>query len=181
MSPVTVFFRTLLKSSAIFVGAAAVFLHPSLEWRGATAERTTVGAQQRFSEAAVDALIGALSDTDAGVRLQAAHALGTLNVTRSVPALISAMADNDHAVRASAIDALGVIGDPRALDALTHAMKDPDAVIRRHAAAAVASISGASGHARPSPAPHPHPHPHPHPQPHPQPHPDADAGRVEVR
>ena len=35
MSPVTVFFRTLLKSSAIFIGAAAIFLHPSLEWRSA--------------------------------------------------------------------------------------------------------------------------------------------------
>ena len=42
MSPVTVFFRTLLKSSAMFVGAAAIFLHPSLDWRsGATAERTS--------------------------------------------------------------------------------------------------------------------------------------------
>ena len=30
MSPVTVFFRTLLKSSAIFIGTAAIFLHPSL-------------------------------------------------------------------------------------------------------------------------------------------------------
>jgi HEAT repeat protein len=173
MSPVTVFFRTLLKSSAIFVGAAAVFLHPSFDWRGASTERTAVGAQQRFSEGAVDALIGALRDTDAGVRLQAARALGSLNVTRAVPALIAAMADKDHVVRASAIDALGLIGDPGALDALTNAMKDQDPVIRRHAAAALASVSGAGGHAHPSPAPHPHPHPRPRP--------NADGGRLEPR
>ena len=33
MSPVAVFVRTLLKSSAIFIGATAIFLHPQLEWR----------------------------------------------------------------------------------------------------------------------------------------------------
>ena len=46
MNPVTVFFRTLLKSSAIFIGATAIFLHPSLEWRGAAIDRTTVGANR---------------------------------------------------------------------------------------------------------------------------------------
>ena len=34
MSPITVFVRTLLKSSAIFIGATAIFLHPQLECRG---------------------------------------------------------------------------------------------------------------------------------------------------
>jgi HEAT repeat protein len=167
MSPVTVFFRTLLKSSAIFVGAAAIFLHPSLDWRsGATAERTSVGAQQRLSESAVNGLIGALSDTDAGVRKQAAHALGSLGAADAVPALTAAIADKDRDVRTAAIDALGAIGDPRALDALTPALKDEDAVIRRHAAAAIADVGGARGaHATPHPTPHPAPHPHPHPHP----------------
>jgi hypothetical protein len=52
MSPVTVFFRTLLKSSAILVGAATIVLNPALEWRSATQATgsalpgTIVGAQQ---------------------------------------------------------------------------------------------------------------------------------------
>lgn len=90
MSPAAVFVRTLLKSSAIFIGTAVVFLHPSLEWRGSArqgASGVTVGAQQAGSEAAVDALIGALKDTDAGVRREAARALAQLNSRRAVPAL----------------------------------------------------------------------------------------------
>jgi hypothetical protein len=66
MSPLAVFVRTLLKSSAIFIGTATIFLHPGLEWRSAT--QGIVGARQGASEAAVDGLIAALKDTDAGVR-----------------------------------------------------------------------------------------------------------------
>ena len=33
MTPLAVFVRTLRKSSAIFVGTAAIFLHPQLEFR----------------------------------------------------------------------------------------------------------------------------------------------------
>jgi HEAT repeat protein len=158
MSPVTVFFRTLLKSSAIFIGTAAIFLHPSLDWRGrAMNERTTVDAQQGPAEAAVDGLIAALKDSDAGVRRAAADALGELDNRRAVPALIEAVKDADPDVRRHAIDALGEIGDPRALDALTKALKDEDATIRRHAAAAIAEVSGDGS------GPHPHPHPYPHP------------------
>src|SRR4051794_15503449 len=97
MSPATVFFRTLLKSSAIFIGAAAIFLHPSLEWRS-TAQQTAgtlVGAQQSGSEAAVDALIGALKDSDASVRREAARALSQMNSRRAVPALAAALKDAD--------------------------------------------------------------------------------------
>ena len=65
MSPVTVFFRTLVRTSAMFLGAAAMFLHPPLEWRAAS-HGTVVGAQQGASEAAIDGLIGLLKDTDAG-------------------------------------------------------------------------------------------------------------------
>jgi HEAT repeat protein len=160
MSPVTVFFRTLLKSSAIFIGTAAIFLHPSLEWRGsALDERTTVGAQQAPAEAAIGGLIAALKDSDAGVRREAADALGVLDSRRAVPALIEAVKDADPDVRRHAIDALGEIGDSRALDALTKALKDEDATIRRHAAAAIAEVSGDGS------GPHPHPHPHPRPVP----------------
>ena len=187
MSPVAVFIRTLLKSSAIFIGAAAIFLHPSLEWRPAAAlgGGTSVGAQQSGSEAAVDALIIALKDSDAGVRREAARALAQMDSRR--PALAASLSDSDPQIRASvasalgeigdasAVDALvaavkdkvvdvrrrvvgalGEIGDARALDALTQALKDEDAGVRRAAASAIAEIGGTSG-------PHPHPHPHPHP------------------
>jgi hypothetical protein len=127
MSPLTVFFRTLLKSSAIFIGTAMIFLHPSLEWRDANGDRTAVGAQQSAREGAIAGLIALLKDTDPGVRAQAA-------------------------------DTLGEIGDHKALDALTGALKDEDASVRRHAAAAIAKLSGGTG-------PHPHPHPLPHPMP----------------
>ena len=74
MTPLTVFFRTLLKSSAIFMGAGYIMLHPSLDMRSGT--RGAVTAQKSPSEAAIDGLIAALKDSDAGVRRQAAAALG---------------------------------------------------------------------------------------------------------
>jgi HEAT repeat protein len=86
MSPVTVFFRTLLKSSAIFIGTAAVFLHPSLEWHGAV-DRTTVGAQPGARQAAIAALVVALNDPDARVRSTAADALGELRATARIVAV----------------------------------------------------------------------------------------------
>jgi HEAT repeat protein len=158
MSPVTVFFRTLLKSSAMFVGAALIFLHPSLEWRSGAVDRATVGAQQGAREAAIAALITAVKDPDVGVRVQAIDALAELEAHDAVDALITAAKDKSPDVRRHAIDALGEIGDSRALDVLTQALKDEDATIRRHAAAAIAEVSGGTG-------PHPHPHPHPHPMP----------------
>jgi len=33
MTPLTVFFRTLVKSSAIFLGAGYIMLHPSIDLR----------------------------------------------------------------------------------------------------------------------------------------------------
>ena len=41
MSPLTVFLRTLIKSSAIFLGAGAIFLNPSLDWSASRAAVTT--------------------------------------------------------------------------------------------------------------------------------------------
>jgi HEAT repeat protein len=161
MSPVTVFFRTLLKSSAVFIGAAAIFLHPSLEWRGTAVDRTAVGAQQGAREAAVAGLIALLKDPDPGVRSQAADTLAELEAHDAVDALIASVKDANVDVRRHVIDALGEIGDPKALDALTRALKDEDAGVRRHAAAAIAEVSGDGT----GPRPHPHPHPHPHPMP----------------
>src|SRR4029078_8871893 len=93
MSPVPVFFRTLLKSSAIFIGAATIFLNPGLEWRsgtqatGSAPRGTSVYTAQGGREGTVDALIVALKDTDAGVRRQAARALTELNSQRAAAAL----------------------------------------------------------------------------------------------
>ena len=93
MTPLTVFVRTLMKTSAIFIGATVVFLHPRLDWSasgGARAQRGPadsigVTAGQSSAEAAIDGLVGALKDSDAGVRRQAAAALGQLGSPRAVP------------------------------------------------------------------------------------------------
>src|SRR5256885_15941233 len=60
MSPFHVFCRTLQRSSAVFLGVAAIFLHPPLEW--SSASHGGLVAQQSGSEARVDALISALKD-----------------------------------------------------------------------------------------------------------------------
>src|SRR5260221_12411707 len=98
MSPVTVFFRTLLKSSAIFIGTATIFLNPALECRSTT--HAGVGAQQAGSEAAVDGLIALLKDTNAGVRRAAGNALAELDSRRAVPGALPGVIDGDPQHRA---------------------------------------------------------------------------------
>lgn len=71
MSSVTVFFRTLMKTSAIFIGTVGVFLHPPLEWNAAS----SVSAGKSPRHAARDGLAGAMRDPDARVRREAASAL----------------------------------------------------------------------------------------------------------
>ena len=96
MSPMAVFIRTLLKTSAIFIGTTLVFLHPPLDW----APGRTVTAQQSPAEAAIDALVLALHDSDQHVRRTAAASLARLAHPRSLRALTMARdADPDPAVR----------------------------------------------------------------------------------
>lgn len=190
MSPLAVFLRTLARSSAIFLGAGAIFLHPSLEWRGDS--RAVVGALQAPRDAAIDGLIAALQDTDAAVRRQAVVALGELGSARAaspvadllkdpqpavraaaartleaidarqaVPALTAAMSDANASVRRAVVSALGALGDAAALDALTRALKDEDASVRRAAASAIAEIGGDGPVVHPHPRPRPRPHPRP--------------------
>ena len=136
MTPLAVFLRTFLRTSAIFAGASIVFLHPPLEWSaGGGAAR----AQKSPIEAAVDGLLVALKDPVEDVRCQAAWALGRAGKARAVEALIEALKDSP-AVRRQAIRALGQIGDPRALPALNAALKDDDTRVRRYAAKAIARI-----------------------------------------
>lgn len=135
MTPLAVFVRTLLKTSAIFLGTAIVFLNPPMEW---TAGRA-VTAQKSATESAVDGLLGALKDPDRDVRAQAAWALGQMRAKRAVPALISAMTDEAD-VRRSVVRALGEIQDPATVKVLTDALQDEDGKVRRYAARALAKL-----------------------------------------
>ncbi len=81
MSPMTVFVRALLKSSAICLGVALAIVQPSF---GGGPPRRAV-AQQSPTQAAIDGLVEALRDPDPGVRRNAAFALGELraaNISR---------------------------------------------------------------------------------------------------
>src|SRR5262245_5294761 len=152
MSPVTVFIRTLLKSSAIFIGTAAIFLHPQLEWRAAGTEGRVgvlgggagVIARQAPTEAAIDGLIALLKDPDVGVRRQAVRSLASLNGRRAAPALAAAMKDSDPEMRAAIVSALGELGDAQSVPALSAALKDESIVVRARAASALGEIGDRS-------------------------------------
>src|SRR5262249_49183310 len=118
MTPLAVFVRTLLKTTAIFIGATVVILHPSLEWTSARGPSLSVTAGQSPREGAVDGLVALLKDSDAGVRRQAAAALGEIGNARAVTGLTEALKDSDADVRQHALSALGEIGDARAVSAI---------------------------------------------------------------
>ena len=99
MTPLAVFIRTLLRTSAIFIGTTMVFLHPPNEW---TSGRT-VSAGPSGREMAVDALISVMNDSDAGVRRQVAASLGTSANPRALPALRMMLHDAEPAVRRAAL------------------------------------------------------------------------------
>ncbi|HEX5473987.1 MAG TPA: HEAT repeat domain-containing protein [Vicinamibacterales bacterium] len=138
MTPLTVFVRTLVRSSALFLGVTIVFLHPTLDW---TTAGEAARAQQGPTVSAVDGLAGVLTDSDAGVRLQAAAALGAIGSPRAVAALARALTDANPNVRARSATALGEIGDRAALDALAAARKDEDPTVRRCVVEAIALIT----------------------------------------
>ena len=116
MSPLAVFVRTLLKSSAIFIGATAIFLHPQLEWRTADDSRRVVGAAPgRPGE-------GGGRRPDRGVEGHRRRrpppgrsARSRDEQPRAVPALVAAMKDADADTRAIVVSALGELGDVRAV------------------------------------------------------------------
>jgi HEAT repeat protein/beta-lactamase regulating signal transducer with metallopeptidase domain len=101
---------------------------------------------QQATAAAVNSLIGALSDSDAEVRMSSVQALGQLEDERAVIALSNALRnDSDARVRRVAAWALGNIEDARAVPALTHALKnDRDAEVRRTSVWALGQIESAS-------------------------------------
>ncbi len=140
MSPFAVFFRTLSRSSAICLGVALVIVNPSFEWSSSRSAR----AQKSPKEAAVDGLIAALKDTDAGVRRQAAGALGEVGNARAVPALIGAINDEQVEVRLRVISALAEFSDAQAAPALRQALKDSEPRVRARAAAALGELGDRS-------------------------------------
>jgi HEAT repeat protein len=84
--------------------------------------------------AAVQPLIGCLSDRDWAVREAAAKALGRLKDARAVEPLLGCLNDVSWQTRRAAALALGQLGNTRAGDALARKLKDEDWTVRQAAA-----------------------------------------------
>lgn len=92
------------------------------------------------TNAAVPALIAALSDPDMNVRIAAAHSLGNLEDPRAIPGLIAATRDANVKLRSAAFDALSNFEDPRIVEPMIAALKDPDADVREQAARSLGDL-----------------------------------------
>lgn len=118
MSVMAVFVRTLLKASAIFLGATIAIVQPSLD---RSTSRTSVTAHKSPRSAALDGLRAALTDDDAGVRRAAARALSAIDPASPTPDqpppiadLTKELAAADPAARARAACALREHGEAAA-------------------------------------------------------------------
>ena len=126
MTPLAVFFRTLSRTSAIFLGTVAVFLNPPLDWGTSRTATAVKGPRQ----ATIDGLIYALRDPDSGVRREVARALeayAVIDAQRAVVAeLTKELASTDAVTRARAACQLREAGDEAApaLDALMTLLAD---------------------------------------------------------
>lgn len=102
--------------------------------------------QEKSVRYAVAPLMRALSDRDAGVRLEAAQSLGQMEDTAAVAALARALRnDADASVRKMAAWALGNIESSDAVPALVHALRnDRDLEVRRTSVWALGQIEDAS-------------------------------------
>ena len=102
MSPLALFVRTVMKTSAICIGATWVVMHPTLDWSASRA--TSLTAQPGPNGAAVQGLVAALGDEDGNVRREAAAALDRIRTAqgRSVRELTDDLSAADPAIRARA-------------------------------------------------------------------------------
>ncbi len=107
-----------------------------------TAQNVSSGSET-IADSELGNLINALNDSDAGVRLKAAEALGKLADARAVDSLIEILRyDADRDVRLKAAWALGQIDDPRAIDPLSYAsVKDADSYVRGEAYDALQKVT----------------------------------------
>ena len=126
MTPLTVFFRTLSRTTAIFLGTALVFLHPPLEWGRSQSVTATKGPRQMT----IDGLSLALRDPDAGVRRAVARALdayAAIDAQRAAVAdLTKELSSTDAATRARAACGLRDLGGEAvaAIDTLVATLAD---------------------------------------------------------
>ena len=81
----------------------------------------------------VEALIGALADSDPGVREMVVMTLGRMRDERIVPALLPLLKDSNADVREHAVFALARSGDPRATAAVMTMVDDASADVRQQA------------------------------------------------
>ena len=111
------------------------------------AGRAPAQAPAERRDAAIDALLTALTDDDA-VRERVPDALGRLGHERATDPLIDALATDatadggavDTAVRRAAANALGNLGDSRAVEPLLAALEDPDDLVREQAAVSLGQL-----------------------------------------
>jgi HEAT repeat protein len=105
-------------------------------------DRPRAGSSVVVDPAVTDALLAALrEDSDAGVRREAVHALGSLNASARIGAIIGELEGprhrEDSTVRVAMVEVLGNLRDPQAGPVLTTLMRDGDDDV---AASAIRSV-----------------------------------------
>ena len=88
----------------------------------------------------VQALIGALKDSNVEVRRAAVRSLGNFEDRSAAPALRESLRDSDAEVRAAAVEALGDLHDVASADAIAALIKDPNKDVRSHAIEALTDL-----------------------------------------
>jgi HEAT repeat protein len=95
---------------------------------------------RKHAVTAVDPLISALADPDAGVRRAAAKALGEIGDKRAAVPILSRFPSEDPYTQQDFADALGDLKDPQAVPVLLTAFKTQDEFGRKHMSDALGYI-----------------------------------------
>jgi HEAT repeat protein len=116
-------------------------LQQELEHAEPARRRELVGQLPQYGAPAIaDAVLFALEDSDASVRLAAAAVAGRVRLTQATPILLDWLDDKEADTRGGAASALGLIGDARSLAPLTRALGDSAAEVRRAACQALGRL-----------------------------------------